>query len=213
MYEPPLVSGRVKAFVPAYWVIGRRSFVWRKSARIRPGVRQSSEMFYRFKTGEAALAYPLAKGMAQALASRKLLDFDVIVPVPLSPDKLALGEIHRTLLLAKSLSALTRKPVWEAIKLSAPKGKRSSLAAGDPPAQFRRDYAKLLQIDVGKLTGADTILLLDDVCTEGNTFSATVGAMRAAGVTSKIVVASAGQMTIRRAVRVDGAVLKPKTTS
>ena len=44
-------------------------------------------MFYRYKTGEAPLAYPLAEGMFAALAKRNLLDADAIVPVPLSPKR------------------------------------------------------------------------------------------------------------------------------
>ena len=59
---------------------------------IRRGVRRSSELFYRFKTGEAALSFPLALGMHRALAKARRLDFDVIVPVPLSPDKAKRGE-------------------------------------------------------------------------------------------------------------------------
>jgi hypothetical protein len=53
----------------------------------------------RFKVGDKELAYPLALGMYTGLSQRRLLDFDAVIPIPLSPDKEQAGEIHRTKLL------------------------------------------------------------------------------------------------------------------
>lgn len=210
VHVPPLLEGRVTAFVPAYWVVGRRSFVWNDSARQRPGVRATTDMFYRFKTGEAALAYPLARGMAEALSKRGGLDADAIVPIPLSPEKVAAGEIHRTMLLAKELSRQIGVPVVDGLRLTAPKGKRLAMNAGQSFAEFRSDYANLLEVGATELSALGTIIVVDDVSTYGNTLRATINAMRSAGVDAKIVAATAGQMTVRQAVAVDRAVLKSR---
>ncbi len=93
---PHRLTGHVDRFAPAYWVIARRSFLQKAGKVIRRGVRRSSEVFTRFKTGEAALAHPLALGMRRALAKARRLDFDAIVLVPLSPEKAKRGELHRT---------------------------------------------------------------------------------------------------------------------
>ncbi len=94
VHTPDLLAGRVVAFAPAYWVVANRSFAWNRSGDVRLGVNDTTRMFYRFKTGEAALAYPLAKGVVAALAKRQLLEADAIVPVPLSPEKAKAKEIH-----------------------------------------------------------------------------------------------------------------------
>lgn len=77
-------------------------------------------LFRRFKTGEQKLAFPLALGMREALAERDLAAFDAVVPIPLSPDKDAAGEIHRTQLLARELARLLGTPTRELPSLSEP---------------------------------------------------------------------------------------------
>jgi predicted amidophosphoribosyltransferase len=72
---------------------------------------KTDELFRRFKAGEKNLAFPLALGMHEALVARGLESVDAIVPVPLSPDKVAAGEIHRTLLLARELGRQLGVPV------------------------------------------------------------------------------------------------------
>lgn len=204
-----LLAADLAAFAPAYWVVANRSWAWNNSARLRSGVRATTNLFYRFKTGEAALAYPLAKGMVQALAQRGALEAGAIIPIALSPDKVAAGEIHRTKLLSQSLSRQLQVPMLEAVKLRAPIGKRAAQQAGIAFSDFRTQYASLLDIKVHKLNNLGRIILVDDVCTYGHTLAATVSALRDLGVTGEIVACTAGQMTIRDAVLVDSAVLKP----
>ena len=203
---PAQIADKVAAFAPGFWVVANRSFAWNNSGRILPGVNRTTKMFYRFKTGEAALAYPLAKGMVASLAKHKALEADAIVPVPLSPEKAAAGEIHRTLLLAQSLSRLIRVPVVQALQLTAPKGKRAAQAAGKSFAQFRAEYTALLTVDP-TLIPMSRIILVDDVCTYGHTLAAVVAGLRNAGVNAVIVASTAGQMTVREAVAQDKAVL------
>lgn len=209
VYPPTLLNRKISAFAAAYWVIASRSFAYKEPARVRRGVKDTTAMFYRFKTGEAALAYPLANGIVKALAKQHQLEADAIVPIPLSPEKITAKEINRTRLLADELSRLIRVPVVDALHLSQPQGKRVAFNAGKSPRQFRAEYARTLQIDAYRLTGVNRILLLDDVCTYGNTFAAAVTALRRAGLTAEVVVTSAGQMTVRDAVADETSILKP----
>lgn len=205
---PDVIAGRAADFAPAYWVVATRDFVWKQSHRQKPGIRKTTDMFNRFKTGEAALAYPLAKGMEQALAIRSRLDADAIVPIPLNPEKVKAGEMHRTLLLAQALRRRIKVPIIDGLRLTAPIGKRLALHRGQPMDEFRRNYTEHLEIDESVLKTA-TIILVDDVCTNGNTTAATIDGLRSLGFDGDVVVSTAGQMTIRNAVRNDSAILKP----
>ncbi|MBM7804202.1 putative amidophosphoribosyltransferase [Geodermatophilus bullaregiensis] len=211
VYMPELIEDDFSAFAPAYWVIANRSYGWNNSYRLRPGIHATNRMFYRFKTGEAALAYPLAKGIVAALAKQRLLEADAIVPVPLSPEKIASGEIHRTLLLSRSLGRLIQVPVIDGLALTAPKGKRAAQNAGESFEQFREDYSALLSVSPD-LAALERIIVVDDVCTYGNTLAAVAAALRAAGVEAELVAATAGQMTVRDAIADDRALFQPSLT-
>jgi len=50
----------LKGFAPTYWVIPRRCYLHHDGRRIAAPVDRASELFYRFNSGEANLAYPLA---------------------------------------------------------------------------------------------------------------------------------------------------------
>jgi len=111
-----LPHGLCGHFVPAYWVIPRRCYLHYEGTVSRM-IGRTSDVFMRFKVGEEALAFLLALGIYEALRQRELLDFDCIVPIPLSPDKEASGEIHRTRLLARELGKLLGIGVAELLTL------------------------------------------------------------------------------------------------
>src|SRR5207249_2409070 len=122
-----------------------------------------------FKAGERNLAYPLALGIYQALRARRLLEFDCIVPIPLSPDKAATNEIHRTRLLADELSPLVDAPVEDLLSLKAPISKRRLRTdQGYTANQYERKYYETLAVDP-RVSSFERLLLLDDVSTEGST--------------------------------------------
>ena len=197
---PHRLTGKVDRFAPAFWVVPSRCFLYRSGKVIRRGVRRTSELFSRFKTGEDALAFPLALAMHRALAKAHRLDFDVIVPVPLSPDKATNKELHRTLALANEVARLTGAPVREWLTLTQPVSKRRlRLGQGYGAVAFERAYSRVLQADP-KLASASTVLLVDDVCTEGSTLRVCGDAIRAVNPAVTIVASTAGQMTVRQAV-------------
>ncbi len=194
----------LQGFAPAYWVIPSRCYLGRRIAR---PVRNTSEVFYRFKLGEEALAYPLALGMFEALRRRNLLDFETVVPIPLSPDKAAAGELHRTRLLAKELASLLGTQVAEVLALMTPISKRRFLLDGGILSDFDREYIAALDVK-DEVKGFRRILVVDDVCTKGSTIRCTLRRIRDVHPACEVVAATAGQMILREVVQ-DGGKLLP----
>jgi predicted amidophosphoribosyltransferase len=193
----------VTAFSPAFWVIPSRCYLYREGT-IAEKVRQTSSVFYRFKVGEEELAYPLARAIYSALTTRKMVDFDAVVPIPLSPDKEEEGEIHRTRLLAKELARLLGTRVSETLSLKCPISKHKlRITLGLSAGHFEARYSQALVVDE-KVQNYNRILLVDDVCTEGSTLRSAIGRLRAAKPELEITTAAAGQMIIKSVVR-DGA--------
>ena len=185
--------------VPAYWITPARCFLYYHSRQPAPWVRSATEMFGSFKVGEKRYAYPLAAGIAAAFTARNLGGFDAIVPVPLSPEKIAAGELDRTSALADELALLIQSPVRKFLSLSNPISKRRMVAQGYTPTQFKARYRQYLDVDAA-IAGVQRILVVDDVITKGSTLAVVVAAIQAANPTAEITVASAGQMIVMAAV-------------
>lgn len=199
--RPAHLPEDLAGFAPAYWVIPPRNFIYRSGRTLKDRYRRTNELFMRFKTGERRLAFPLALGMQEALAARDLDDVDCVVPIPLSPDKEKAKEIHRTRLLAAELARLLGVPRRELLGLSGPVSKHQfRTERGMSAGEFEREYRKRLVVN-DRAADFERILLIDDVCTEGRTLSACVRELRAVNPELDVVVSTAGQMTVRAAVR------------
>jgi hypothetical protein len=197
VWWPPRVGSEVSDVVSAYWVIPRRCYTHQEQKILRSGVRQTSEQFYRFKVGEEALAYPLALGIFDALRRQGLVEFDAVVPIPLSPDKERMNEIHRTRLLARELARLLGLPVSELLALGEPISKRAlGLAAG----QFESRYSRALLVSPAAAR-YERILLVDDVVTWGSTLGVAAERLREFSPDMEIVAATAGRMILKDSVR------------
>lgn len=196
-HRPERLPSAIKDFVPAYWAIPSRCYLGREIGR---RVRNTSEIFYRFKVGEAALAYPLALGIFEALRCRDLLDFDAIVPIPLSPDKTARGELNRTLLLAQELAKLLAVPVLDVLNLTSSFSKKSALAAGATPRQYEEQYYEKIAIETNHKI-PNRILLVDDVCTRGSTLTSAWRRLLEANPACQVIAATAAQMILKNVVR------------
>ncbi len=186
-------------FAPAYWVIPSRCYL---RAGLRRGVSHTSELFYRFKLGEEALAYPLALGIFEALRRRELVDFDAVVPIPLSPEKIDRGELHRTRALASELAQLLGARMHDVLELTSPFSKKAALAAGIGIQEFEREYYDKLRLRV-PVRLPNRILLLDDVSTRGSTLRVARRRLLEANPACEIVTATAGQMILKEVVRDD----------
>ena len=88
--------------LPAHWIVPRRCYETRIASRVRELTYRS----YGFKFGEMRYAYPFARSMFERLRRSDRLDFDYVVPVPLSSEKAEKREKHRTRVLGKELGRL-----------------------------------------------------------------------------------------------------------
>ncbi len=183
--------------VSAHWIVPRRCY----ETRIAPKVLKMSARFAAFKVGEMAYAYPFARAMFEQLRKRNFLNFNYIVPIPLSPDKKNIGEKHRTLVLAKELGKLLAVPIREMLRLTENVSKRRMQSQGCTTAKFENTYSNALRADVP--LDADRILLVDDVMTRGSTVAQALKVLRRQKSDAKVVVATAGRMIVKEAVLKD----------
>ena len=183
--------------VPAHWIVPSRCY----ETRITNEVRELTRRFTEFKWGEMAYAYPFALAIFEQLRRRNHLEFNYVVPIPLSPDKASKGEKHRTRALAKELGRLLAIKMKEMLRLSSSISKRRMLAEGYTVSQFETSYRETLRADVP--ADARRILLIDDVMTRGSTAAQALKSIRERQPGAVIVVATAGQMIVKEAV-VDG---------
>lgn len=194
---PERMGTQVNAFIPAYWVIPPRCYL--NSTAIRSSIHQVTQILKAFKTGNAKLAYPLARAMFEAIHEWGIVpDFDCIVPIPLSPEKAVKGEIHRTRLLALELSQLFGIPMRQFLKLSKAISKRRMLSDGYTYAQFEQAYSELLEME--DIDSIRHILLVDDVCTYGGTLKVASHVLRTKKSNLKISATTAVQMIVKSVV-------------
>jgi predicted amidophosphoribosyltransferase len=186
------------AFVAAYWIVPSRC-AWGKR-HIGPGVRKATTVFYRFKMGERALAYPLALGVSKALRRSRLSGFDAIVPIPLSPHKARAGELHRTRSLARELAGVIGVRKVELLTLKRSISKRQLLSRGRSPSYFESRYYDALRAS-RRARRFRNILLVDDVCTEGRTLACALRRLQEANPGCRVSAATAGQMILKGVVR------------
>lgn len=197
--RPQRVVAPLEALVPAYWAIPSRCFI--PTSKVRDAVRRGNDVFYAFKAGNANLAFPLALGMYEALRKRGLpLDFDGVVPIPLSPEKEKRKEIHRTKLLASELAGLLGAPLLDYLSLTGSISKRSLIAAGYTVAEFESLYSAKLKLDPA-ISGLGRILLVDDTATHGSTLQVATRKIFAANPGCSIVAATAAQMILKHVVK------------
>ena len=180
--------------VSAHWIVPRRCY----EAQIVPGVRELTRRFNDFKLGEMAYAHPFARAMFEQLRRRDLLDFDYVVPIPLSPDKAKKGERHRTRELARELGELLAVRTREMLQLTRSVSKRRMISVGYTTPQFEHRYLHSLEAKVPE--DANKVLLVDDVMTRGSTVAQAIEAIRKQRRKTSVVVATAGQMIVMESV-------------
>ncbi len=202
---PERAPSSLSGYAPAYWAIPPRGFL--SGSLIAPEIHRTTQIVKAFKMGNANLAYPLARGMFEALLVRDMLQFDCVVPVPLSPEKASRGEIHRTRLLANELGRLLGTPVREWLSLDNPVSKRRMLSAGYSYTDFERHYAASLSVR-STIASVRRILLVDDISTRGGTLKVICRAIWAANSEAEIAAVVGAQMIVKAAVRDESAVTR-----
>lgn len=144
-----------------------------------------------------AYAHPFALAMFKQLKAAQEKSFDCVIPIPLSPDKVAEGEKHRTKHVAKELGRLLKVRVVEMLELTGPISKRRM---DTTPKKFEHCYEELLRVNKTS-TPTNRILLVDDVITQGSTLAGAINKLQQHYPKSRIVAATAGQMIVKAAVR------------
>lgn len=195
---PERFEGPPDSVIPAYWVIPSRCYLGPEA--LFDDVKMTSEIFYQFKLGEEALAFPLALGIFRRLRERRLLHFDAVIPIPLSPSKVESGELHRALRLAQELARLLGSKVRQALRLSKPISKRALLSAGYTMAQFEDEYSAALRVD-RSANAFEDVLVVDDVITRGSTLTCALRKIREISPNCRVTVAAAGQMIVKPVIK------------
>lgn len=122
------------------------------------------------------LGEPLGVLLAEPLRERGDLDFDVIVPVPMHRGKERDRGYNQAELLARSLGSRTGIEVRRgALRKTRPSQTQSQLPRAERAANVRGSFA------AGEEVSGLHILLVDDICTTGETVEACAKALRKAG--------------------------------
>jgi len=157
----------IEQVVSPFWIIPRQSHWMKKTITAHP----ISRIFYDFKSGYKAYARLFAFGIMKAIendARFNNIRFDFILGVPLSPDKKKNNELDRVSELCKILSSETKIPYLpEGLSLTANITKGEYRRLGK--STFEPDYYKALNIVVPISFNDKTILIVDDVITDGPT--------------------------------------------
>lgn len=132
---------------------------------------------HRFKyEGVQALAGPLAELLAEYQAGN-LWPVDIIVPVPLHPERQAERGYNQATLLARALAAWLELPTAETalarVRVTAPQVELDA-------RQRKSNVAGAFRARAADVAGQH-VLLIDDVCTTGATMDACSQALKADG--------------------------------
>jgi len=126
--------------------------------------------------GKISLAAPLARLITMALGS--LPPMDLIMPVPLYPDRLREREYNQSLLLAHRLSTHFQIPLIYTILIRTRQTTpQTALSRNDRLKNLRRSFA----VTSPESINGKTIMLIDDVFTTGTTVNECAKTLRKAG--------------------------------
>jgi len=138
------------------------------------------EAIHRFKYENLqALALPLGRFLAEYLA-RHPLPAEVVVPVPLHPNREAERGYNQSALLARQLVQQVHLPMVE----DSLQRVRETLPQVGLNVQERRENVRHAFLCVDERLRGKQVLLIDDVCTTGATLEACSTALRDRGVRS-----------------------------
>jgi hypothetical protein len=204
---PPRLLHDYDDWVAAFWVLQAGSHLYRTSRPLRPEVDDASALCLRFKFGETARAAALAVALCEALSARKLGEFDAVTPIPLSPEKAAVGKPHRARELSVRVARMLGANALDLLSLRTPisKGARRAVA-GLSPSAFEFEYAAALEVG-DAVHHVDRLLIVDDICNQGSTFSAALAGIRRVRKRVSAVAAAAGQVATPATVRDEESIL------
>ena len=131
---------------------------------------------------KVALAAPLAGLLLTRAAAAR--ECDLVVPVPLHPDRLRDREFNQSLLLADLVARHLKIPLsYDTLVRTRPAPAQSELSRAERLKNLRKTFA----VERPQLLQDKRILLIDDVYTTGTTVNECAKALRKAGAGSVFV--------------------------
>lgn len=141
--------------------------------------RQMISVIHRLKFKEEIYAVPfLAFFLAKAV--EKNIEFDLILPIPLSAERLKERGYNQSLLLAREAGRILNKPVAEECLVRTKRTRRQALIS-DPATRFANAADSFMVSESWDVEGL-RVLLVDDVLTTGSTLYFAAKALYSAGV-------------------------------
>jgi hypothetical protein len=165
--EVALKISLMEQVISPFWIIPRQSHWMKKTISEHP----ISRIWYDFKSGYTAYAKLFAFGILKAMENdpRFNAQFDFVLGVPLSPEKKRNNELDRVSELCEILSSETKIPYLpEGLSLTANVTKGEYRRLGK--TTFGPDYYAALKLEFPTSLNDKTVLLIDDVVTDGTTF-------------------------------------------
>ena len=182
----------IEQVVAPFWIIPRQSHWMKKTITQHP----ISRIFYDFKSGYKSYARLFAFGILKALENDSRFTnvrFDHILGVPLSPEKKKNNELDRVAELCQILSDKTKiSYLPEVLSLTTHITRREYKRMGK--STFAVDYYESLKINVPTSLSNKTILIIDDVMTDGVTLGAISKKIKESFPDCRIYGATAGIM-------------------
>ena len=145
-------------------------------------------LLHAFKFGRHDfLDVPLAGLLERLLRARGDLDFDAVVPVPMHRAKLRQRGYNQAELLARALASRLNMPCRALLRKTADRPPQSTLPRRERAANVRSAFV------AERAARGRSLLLVDDICTTGETLRACARALRSgqAARVCAIVVAKA----------------------
>lgn len=158
--------------IAPFWILPRQSH-WIK---INLTDHPPSKIMYSFKSGYKTYALPLALGIVKAIQTSthfKNIRFDFILGVPLSPTKKQNKEIDRVAEICKILEKELNVPYLENTLQLLNHISRKEWKWLGRQGSFVKDYYNALKIDTTLNLDDKSILLVDDIITDGATLKST----------------------------------------
>ena len=190
--EVALSIPSLEQIISPYWIIPRQSHWMKRTISEHP----ISRIFYDFKSGYKAFARLFANGIFKEIQDDTRFNsvrFDYILAVPLSPEKKKNHEVDRVAELCKILSEETGIPYLpNKLSLTAHIIRREYKREGK--TTFANDYFNNLRIASSIPLDGKTVLVVDDVITDGVTLGTISKKIKDRYQTCRVFGASAGIM-------------------
>jgi len=187
-----------EGIISPFWILPRQSW-WMKLSYAEHNI---SKIFYAFKSGYDLYAILFAEGIVAAMKRNEIfkdLEFDLIINIPLSPEKKDAGEFDRVDSICSALSSILKvKYVKNMLQLSKPISRRGYKNLGKTNTTFMTDYFKLLQWKNKRSLNNKKILIVDDVITDGKTLFTFAQKIRKEYPQAQLYAATSGIMAKKR---------------